>query len=159
MTTLANLSARVLLAHNLRKCFWLGDVLFVAASADHRRVRQLRHYGSRILNMLGKWPVARFAVHTRVFTGFLHFHNVGVAIRTSLVAGIGDRLRGLLRQRISTEVAVFSKAFGNKMCAHQQKYREHNNTDYRQPDKMFGVFKFAHMHPNQFRSRSSKEQP
>jgi hypothetical protein len=37
------------------------------------------------------------------------------------------------------------------MCPHQQKYHEHNGTHYRQPDKMFGVFEFAHTHPNQTR--------
>jgi hypothetical protein len=31
----------------------------------------------------------------------------------------------------------------------QQKYQEHNRKRDRQPDKMSGVFEFAHLHPSQ----------
>jgi hypothetical protein len=128
--------------------FWFGDILFMASRAEHSRIRQLRHYRSRILGVLGERTVAGFAVHARVFPSLLHLQHVAMAIFTGVVTGIRDRLRRKFSQRISPIVAVLSKALGNEVRSQQQKYGEPNYKRSRQPDKMFGIFEFAHMHPS-----------
>ncbi len=141
MTVLAERAARVLFAHHLRERFRLGYILFMAARAQHGRIRQLRHHRSWIGGMSSKRAVAGFAVHSRVFARLLHFEHVAVALFASLVTGKRNRLRRKLAQCISTIVAVLPKALRNKVCPHQQKYDEHNRKRHCKPDQMFGVFK------------------
>ncbi len=71
-----------------------------------------------------------------------------MTVFTGLVSGIRDRLGGKFDQRISAIVAVLSKALGNKVRPDQHKYQEHNRKHDYQPDKMSGVFEFAHLHPS-----------
>jgi hypothetical protein len=35
------------------------------------------------------------------------------------------------------------------VCPDQQEHYEHNDKRYRQPNKMFGILEFTHVHPSQ----------
>ncbi len=101
--------------------------------------------------MPGKRAVAGFAIHARVLAGFLYFQNVAVAVFTTLVAGIGDRLGGELGQRVSAIVAVLSKALGDEVGSQQKKQGDPNCESCRQPEEMFGILESVHAHPVQNR--------
>ena len=121
----------------------------MAARADHRGIGQLRHHGSRILDVLGERAVAGLAVDARVLARLLHGHLVAVAVFTGLVTGIVHWFGGKLGQRIAAIVAILSKALGNKVCPNQNEHQQHHREHYRQPDQMFGILEFSHAHPLQ----------
>ena len=149
MTALADDPARVLGAGHLRKGFRLGDVLFMAARAEHRGIGQLRYHRTRVLGVLGQRAMAGFAVDAHMLARFLYGQHVAVTVFTGLVTGKDDWFGSKLGQRGAAIVAILSKALGNKVCPDQQKHHDHDRTRYRQLDEMSGVFKFTHSYPSQ----------
>ena len=147
MAGLAHYAAGMIGADHLREILRFGNVCFMAAGTDHARIRQLRHHGSWIFGMLGKWTVAGLTVDARMFARLLQIRHIAVAILTGLMTSIGQGFIGKFGQGVAAIVAILSKALWNEVRPDQQQYRSHQNKRYRQPDEVFGVFEFAHVHP------------
>jgi len=123
MAGIARRSARMLNGIYLRKTLGLGEIGLVATRAEHRGVQLVRHHGSRIVDVLGLWPMTGLAGHAFVHTLVLHIDDVAMAGLAGLMTGVGDGQSCNFSYRIRPVMPVATEA------ARHQKIPQHHERD------------------------------
>jgi len=107
---------------DLREGRRLCDVGLMAARTDHFRVRQSGGNGSRIAGVLRQRPVARFAIHVRMFALAFGVTDISMATFAELMARIIDRARGDLAECSPSVMSILAKCFGDKQLACREEH-------------------------------------
>lgn len=111
----------------------------MASRADHRSVRLGRLYRTGIIGVARLWPVANFAVQSRMPAQLLLIDYIGMATFANLVPCMGNRARRHFSDRIATIMAVLAERFGNHGGAQYCEGHERYNHDRRKSKKVLDV--------------------
>ena len=147
MAGIALRSARMFSDIDLREALGLGEIFFVASGAENARIRQLGHHARRIINVFLKWTVAGLTVHVCVLARLFLFHYIAMAVSAGRVSRIVCRTRHDLLQRVSTVMAVLTKAFRDEVGSERNEQHEAGNEYRRKPEKVFGIFELCQKLP------------
>src|ERR1035438_10109407 len=122
---------------DLRKSLRLGDVCFVTADAQYRRVEFGGCHRPWIIDMCRQRSVACFAVDVHMFTALLFSQDVGMTVFASLMAGEVHRTGGHLGHGIYAVVTILPKLLRQKTRVYPKDRKadadEHNSHTKKMP--------------------------
>ncbi len=129
---------------NLGEILRLGEVCLMTTDAEHGGVQLCRLDRGRIVGMLRQRPMARLAGNSLVHALAFHFQDVGVAAVADLMAGVRNRPRCDLLDRIAAVVSVLPKTARDENAAQHQKQNAPHQEDRCQPEEVTRIFEGFH---------------
>lgn len=138
------LAAGVLSRNDLRESRRFGRIRFVASPAKRAGVRPLGFVRGRIFGMACQGSMAGLATNPKMPSLCSRFHNIGVAVRASLLTGEPDGLLADLVQNSAAVVTILSKRGGHDQLTRQKEDCGTCQEYQSWPDEVLGVFPFAH---------------
>src|SRR5208337_512726 len=144
MARIARHAGGVVDGSDLRKSLGLGDVRFVTADAQYRRVEFGGCHRSRIIDMFRQRSVACLAVDMRMFTALLFFQDIGMTVFASLMAGEVHRTGCHLGHGISAVVSILSETLRHKKRTYPQERQADDDGNNSHSKKMPSVFEHIH---------------
>ena len=124
---------------HLRECLRLGAVRFVAASADHRRVRKLRLHGCGVAGVPGLSAVTGLAGDVHVTAKFFLVDNVSVAALADFVTRESRSASGDLSDGVAAVMSVLAKTPGDNGGAENNEEQQRQKHHGCEADEMFDV--------------------
>ncbi len=139
MTGVAGKALGVVCGDDLRECFGLGAVGFVAAGADDRGVELRGLDGCGIVGVLGLRSVAGFARDDHVAALLFLVNDLGVAGLADLMAGVGDGASGDLGDGVAAVVSILTEAVRDDGGTKKDEGDQCGRHDNGEPDEVFNV--------------------
>jgi len=123
----------------LRKRLGLGAVSFVAARADHRRVRKLRFHGCGVVGVPGLSAMTGLAGDAHVTAKFFLVDNIGVTALANFVTGERWSAASDLSDGVATVMSVLAKTLGDNRGAENNEKQQSQQHHGCEADEMFDV--------------------
>ncbi len=144
MARIARQAGGVVDGCDLRKSLRLGDVRFVTADAQYRRVEFSGGHRPWIIDMFRQRSVARLAIDVHMFTALLFFQDVSMTVFASLMTGEVHRTGSHLGHGISAVVSILSETLRHKKRAYPQERQADDDGNNSHSKKMPSVFEHIH---------------